>query len=824
MTLAGIVADLRFTLVQLRRSPAFTLTAVLTLAIGAGANTGIFSLLDGFLRPLPVPRAHEIVIIAADVPGDETGFRYKFSYPALVDYRNQNDVFSDVFAFDIRMAGLTANERTTLFTYQIVTGNFFAGLQLEPAIGRLFAAGEGEAPAGESLVVLGHGYWLARFGGDPNIVGAVVRVDGAPARIIGVAPAGFNGMVAGAEMQGYIPLGTLRREAGPNQFAERTIHSLTVAARLKPGVPIESAQAAVDVIARRLHAQYPASDTATSARVLPEPLARPIPLRFLTDLMPLVRTATLALAALVLLIACMNVANLLLVRASVRQREMAVRAALGSGRWRLVRLMLIESVVLAFAGTAIGLLLARWATMLFLGSINLAVDLPVALDFDYDWRMFAYATAITVLTGVATGILPGLRASRGPVNALLHEGGRGGSDGSGRQRLRRGLVVAQVAGSLVLLVVAGLFVRSLQEAERIDLGFEPRNLLTVRLDPRQIGYTSERSALFFDELERRLHALPGVEQVTTAFSSPMGYLFDACTLFPDDTVREADDPQNSVSCNSVGSGYFETMRIPLVRGRGFTPQDDDGSVRVAVVNETMARRQWPNQDPIGKRLRLERRGDSVWQVVGVVRDSKYIAAFETPLPHIYLPMAQNRSFMRVVFVRSALAPEALGTQMQREVHMLDAEMPIADLKTMNQLLEGGMGVLLFRWSAMQAGAMGLAGLVLAIVGVYGVVSYGASQRAREMAIRLALGADPRAVATLVLRQGSVLVTLGVVVGLLVAVLVTRIIGEFFFVVSPTDLPTFAAVAIALFAIALLACFLPAKRVMRMDPMAVLRRD
>jgi predicted permease len=824
MTLTGLAADVRVTLVQLRRSPAFTLTAVLTLAIGAGANTGIVSLLDGFLRPLPVPRPHEIVIIAADTPGDETGFRYRFSYPALADYRAQNDVFADVFAFDARLSGLTANGRTTLFTYQIVTGNFFSGLELEPVAGRLFAENEGEGPAGEVLIVLGHAYWLSRFGGDPAVVGTTVRIDGQPAQIIGVAPPGFHGMFAGAEMQGYAPIGALRRGTPtPDLFTDRTLRPLTLGARLKRGVSLASAQATVDVIARRLHAQYPLTDRETSARVLPEPLARPLPLRFLTDLMPLVRAATLALAALVLLIACMNVANLLLVRASVRQREIAVRSALGSGRWRLVRLMLIESVVLAAAGTAIGLVLARWATNLFLGSINLAVEIPVALEFDYDWRMFGYATVITVATGLVTGIVPALRAARGAVNPL-HEGGRSGSDSAGRQRLRRALVVAQVAGSLVLLIVAGLFVRSLQEAHRIDLGFDPEHLLTVRLDPRQLGYSEARSAEFYDQLERRLLALPGVDNVATAFTSPMGYIFDACVLIPDDTVRQPDDPQNSVSCNAVGSTYFDTMRIPLVRGRRFTTQDDDGSARVAIVNETMARRQWPGEDPIGKRLRLERRGDSVWEVVGVVRDSKYLAAFESPLPHIYLPIAQNAMFLRVVFVRSALAPEALGPQLEREIRALDAEMPIADLKSMAALLEGGMGVLLFRWGTMQAAAMGLAGLLLAIIGVYGVVSYSATQRAREMAIRMALGAEPRRVAALVLRQGSGLVAAGIACGLLVALLVTRAIAGFFFVVSATDAITFVAVTALLSVIAIVACYLPAKRVMRLDPMTVLRRD
>jgi predicted permease len=821
----SIGQDIRFALRQIRRGPGFAVSAVLTLALGIGANTGIFSLLNGYLRPLPVPHADRIVVLAAEMPGDETGFRFRFSYPALNDYRTETGVFSDVFAFDTRIAGLTANGRTTQFVYHAVTGNFFSGLRLAPLLGRTFMPGEGEHTGGEATVVLGYDFWQRRFGGDPDIVGTMVRLDGIPTRIIGIAPPGFYGLYQGADIEGYVPLGSLRGRAAQTGrlFSDRTLRYLTVTARLQPGVTVATAQGAVDVIARRLQHEYP-QERDVSARVLPEPLARPIPMRFLSELLPLIQGSMLGLAGLVLLIACMNVANLLLVRATVRQREMAMRAALGSSRGRLVRLLLVESLLLAFAGTAAGLLFARWATGLFVGNLNVAVDIPLNLDFHYDWRVFLYASLIAGIAGALMGLVPALRASRVQVTALLHDGGHGGSSGAGRHRLRSGMVIAQVAGSLVLLIVAGLCVRTTQRAQLVDLGFDPVRVLTVRIDPHQIGYDGPRATAFYDELDRRVRALPGVETAAMSFSVPMGYIQDGCLAAPEGQVADADEPRSDVGCNTVTPEYFDLMHIPIVNGRTFTPNDDVDSTHVVIVNETLARRLWPGEDPIGKRVVVPRFEGRVWEVAGVARDSKYLVVFEPQLPHLYFAMRQSPSFMRILYVRSAAPPEALAGLVQREIQTLDPEVPIADLKTLTQIVQGGMGFLLFRVGTMQAGAMGLLGLLLAVVGVYGVVSYGASQRTREMGIRIALGAEPAVVRGLVLRQGALLVTGGIASGLLVAAGVTRALSRFFFLVGSTDLLTFFGVTGLLGAIALVACYLPARRAMRVDPMVALRHE
>ena len=824
MSIGAIGEDVRFAVRQIRRSPGFAISAVLTLALGIGANTGIFSLLNGYLRPLPVPNADRIVVLASEMPGDDTGFRFGFSFPALKDYRAETSVFSDVFGFQTRIGGLTANGKTTQFLYHAVTGNLFSGLQLAPILGRALEGTEGEHDSDEPVVILAYQFWQRRFGGDPAVVGTVVRIDGTPARVIGVTPREFHGLYQGAEIEGFVPLGTLLgRSSRPNRlFTDRTFRTLTVVARLRPGVSVESAQAAVDVVAQRLQRTYPQEKDVT-ARVIPEPLARPVPMRFLSSLMPLLRGSLLGLATLVLLIACMNVANLLLVRGTVRQREMAMRAALGSGPARMIRLLLCESLLLAFAGMAAGLLLARWATGLFLGTIDIGSDLPLNLDFHYDWRVFLYAGAISGVTGLLMGIVPALRASRVDVRALLHDGGHG-TAGAGRQRLRSAMVVAQVAGSLVLLIVAGLCMRSLQRAQFVDLGFDATNIITARLDPHQIGYNVGRSIAFYDELERRLSGLPGVDAVSMSFSVPTGYIVDGAPVAKEGEVLGTEEPRSNVTCNTVTPSFFETLKIPIVHGRSFTAQDTDTAPLVVIVNETLARQLWPGEDPIGKRLVITRSEGRLWQVVGVARDSKYIAVFEGPLPHMYFAMKQSPFFMRVVYVRSPAPPEALKMLVGREIHALDADMPIADARPLREIVEGGIGFVLFHIGSVQAGAMGVLGLILAVVGVYGVVSYGASLRTREMGIRVALGASPAAVRGLVLRQGSVLVIVGIVVGLAIAAAVTRTLSTFFVLVGSLDILTFVAVTGLLGAIALVACYLPARRAMRVDPMTALRHE
>jgi len=820
-----VIRDFIFSCRHLARAPGFTVAAVLTLALGTGANTAIFSLINGFLRPLPVPNADQIVILAASTPGDETGFRYRFSLPALKDFREQATVFSDVFAFDIRLGGLGVDGRTTQFTYCVVTGNFFSGLGLKPAAGRFFEPGEGEAPGSDAITVLGHAYWMKRFGGDRNIVGSTVRLDGHAARVIGVAPEGFHGLIEGADMDGYVPLGAFAGLWRDDRFfTDRTMRPLTAAARLKSGVTVEASQTEVDLIARRLAESYPSTDGKVTVRVVPERQARPVPLPFMARIQPAIQALLFALGALVLLIACMNVVNLLLVRATVRQRELAVRASLGSSRARLIRLLLTESFVLAIVGAAIGLVMGQVAVQMLLGQIDLAGVLPFSFDAGVDWPVFLFALSTALATGVLIGVLPALRASRAKVTDLLHDGGRAGSAGGGRARLRSLLVVAQVAGSLVLLIVASVFVRNLRHAQAVNLGFDPDQMLIVRLDPHQIGYDLPRATTFYDELERRLSSMAGAESVSMAFTTPLSYIFGGYAILREGEVASTDAPPAPVGCNSVSSTYFDMMRLPIVRGRSFGPQDISTSKRVVIVNETLAARLWPGQDPIGKRFNVRNVPDGLWEVVGVASDSKYIAVFEDPLPYFYMPLTQNPSFLRVMQIRSSWPPETLAANVLREIAAIDPDMPVAEPKTMRQTIDGGLGFLLFRVGAMQAGALGILGLIVASVGVYGVLSYSASQRAREIGIRLALGASQTDVGRLILRQGAVLVLAGIGVGLAGAIAITQIIGKFLLLATATEPMPLAGVTVLLAAIALAACYVPAWRAMRTDPMTSLRHE
>ena len=826
--------DVRFAWRQLRRAPVFAISASLTLALGIAVNAGVFSLLNAMLRPLPVPDADQIVLIAAEFSSDDTGFRHQLSYPEIADYRTVTGAFSDVFGFYTRITGMSVPGRSgkaTQFVYHIVTGNFFSALRLDPAAGRFFSTGAGEHPGGEAVVVLGYGCWQRRFGGDPHIVGTIVRLDGQNVRVVGVAPRTFHGFTFGVDIDGYVPAGSLRGRSPQidHLFEDRSLRVFTAGARLRPGVSLATAQAATQVVSTRVQAQYPDLERGISARVLPERMARPEPGRSLADLLPLIYGSIFGLATLVLLLACMNIANLLLVRAAVRQREMALRVALGSGRTRVIRLLLAESALLAIAGMAAGLVLARWATTILEALFTPSFDVPVHLEFGYDWRVFAYASCIAIATAVITGIVPAMRASRADVSGLLHDGGYGASSGGGRQRLRSLLVIAQVAGSLVLLLIAGLCARNLQRARWIDPGFDPEQLVTVRLDPGQIGYDKARANAFYDDLERRLGTLPGVESVSTSHVVPLGFLILGCSITPEraatasigSTVSTA--AEHTYGCNEVGPGYFDTMRLPIVRGRAFSSGDRDGADPVVIVNETLAKRLWPDADPIDQRVVVTGSPRS-YRVIGVARDSKYIALFEHPLPFVYMALRQDPSFMRVAYVRSRVPPESLLPLVQHEIDALDPDIPIADLQTMRQMIDGSLGFLIFRMAAIQAAGMGLLGLVLAVVGVYGVVSYGASQRTREIGIRIALGAAPGRVVWLVLGHGVRLVMAGLAVGLVAAIIASRLMSTFFVLVAANDVLTFAVVTILLAATALTACYLPARRATRLDPIVTLRHE
>jgi predicted permease len=819
--LSDFAQDVRFAVRQFSKDAGANVVIVLTLALGVGANTAIFSIDNGFHRPLPVPAADRLVVLAAQPTGDENG-AFTFSYPALQDLRAQLPQFEDLFGSSVQLGGVEVGSRSRQFLYMAVTANYFKGLGLQPALGRLIQPVDGETNGAESVVVLGHAFWQKQFGGNPDVVGTQVRMSGRSARVLGVTPPEFHGTYFGADVEGYMLLSDLYRS--PNVFTDRTVHPLLVMGRLKPGTSLEQAQSAVATALTRIGQQHPATDRGMGVRVIREPFARPVPTATFTALGELLRIVLLSLSILVLLLACLNVVNILLVRAVARQREFAIRAALGSGKGRLIRQTLTESGLLAVLGTTAGLVAGQWANAAFTRSIDLAVDVPIVLDFGFDWRVFAYGLLAALITGTVIGLLPALLAAKTNAGAALQEGSRGDSGGPRRQRVRGTLAAAQVAGSLVVLVAAGLFVRSLRSAQAMDLGLDSTGVLNVRVVPEWAGYDEARSRDFFIELQRRLEALPGVTSVSQAFSVPLGYYFANGRVYIEGRAVDPSLQSPQVGLNYIDGAYFDTLKIPVVRGRAFTAMDDESAPMVTIVNQTMAQRFWPGQDPIGKRFRVGNDASPPMTIIGVARDGKYRSVTESPLPFAYRPLRQTYVGMRFFQLRASVPPETLGLPVQQQIQALDARVPYADLGTMRHSLDGLGGFLIFAIGARQAGALGLLGLVLAVIGVYGVVSYGAAMRRREIGIRMALGAEPLGVLRLVLRQGVAIVGIGVVAGIAGALALSRIIAGFLPLSSAADPLVFAGVTFATVAIALIACFIPARRAAQMAPIDALRQE
>jgi predicted permease len=601
---------------------------------------------------------------------------------------------------------------------------------------------------------------------------------------------------------------------------------LTVLGRLKPGVSVPQAQASLDVVAERLARQYPETDKGITARAIPERLARPAP--FVASFVPVIAGLFLALAGLVLLLACMNVANIFLARANARQREMAIRASLGAGRGRLVRQMLTESLLLAVLGTAAGVVIGQWAIG-GSGSVLHSVTSDSAghafrIDTSFDWKVFSYTLAAALFTGIFVGLWPALRAGRADVNRVLSAGGRSDSAGGGRQGFRGVLVIAQVAGSLMLLIVAGLLVRSVQRAEHMSLGFDPDHVLNVMIDPHQIGYDEARTKTFYRELERRARALPGVQSVSLSFTAPMGYPSHAGPIYVETHPLPSGRQPPVISFNSIEPTYFDTLRVPLLEGRRFTDADSESARAVAIVNRTMARKLWPGENPIGKRFSFQKAAGPFLEVVGVAGDGQYFFLSREPQPYFFVPLDQNYSSFRSLLLRSSVPPESLMTPIQDELRKLEPNLPIFDIRPSEQMLRGIEGFLLFRLAASLAAIMGALGLALAVMGVYGIVSFAVSGRTQEIGIRMALGAENRDILKLVARQGLRLVIVGLAVGLLTAWALTRTMASLLIGISATDPLTYAMVSMLLSAVALAACWIPARRALRVDPMVALRYE
>jgi predicted permease len=813
--------DVRYGVRALKTNPLFTFIAALTLALGIGANTAIFSIVNAYLfKPMPVKNPHEIVVVGVVDPSLD--IPHEMSYPTFEDIRDRSGVFADAFAYQNNAVNLGVDGQNERAFIELVSGNCFSMLGVEAIHGRMFSAEECAKPGTAPLVVLSYSYWQNRFGGDRSVIGKNITLCNQPFTIIGVAPESFNGVEPLIDVGMYVPLmmKPLLYPVSRVSFVNRSDSGYRLMGRLKPGSDLQQAKAALNVLAAQLNQEYPENYKNISLVVYPEQKARPH--MAFAAVMPTVGLSFMALVGLVLLIACANVANLILSRATTRSRELAIRSAMGATRFHVIRLLIVESLLLGIISGVAGVLLAMWGIDL-LGSVKFSVDFPLNFHIDPDWRVFTFSLLTALLTGIIAGLLPAFQSSRINLNESLKEGGRGGSESGKRQRLRSAFVVAQVAASFLLLICAGLFIRSLQESQNINLGFRTDNLLMFTVDLELEGYDKTRGQMFQKQLLERLRLTPQIREASSAGHTPLGYNNESVDVYTAEQSSKSNQDFTTVYYGKVAPDYFQTLGIPIVEGRSINDRDDEKSSPVAVVNEAMAQQWWQGQSAIGKQFRISRDGNPI-QVIGVSRNSKYIFLGEEPRPFIYLPVNQSYRSEVTFFLHTEGNPALLVGAVRQALRELDSKIAMYDVKTMNDHLSSGIAFKFVRLGATLAAVFGLVGLVLAIVGIYGVISYSVTQRTHEIGIRLALGAQASDVLKLILKQGMWLTFTGVALGLLVALLMTRALGGLLYGVSATDALTFVVVSLLLAGVALVACFVPARRAAKTDPMVALRYE
>jgi predicted permease len=800
-----LIQDLRIALRMLRKTPGFTAVAVLCLAVGIGANSIVFSLVDGlWTRPLPVSRQGELVYLFLAADRDPEG---ELSYPEYQDIRDHSKTLAGIAVTQRRGPTLTGDGFAETTMSNVVSEDYFTVLGVSAQLGRVFTARNKETGP---VVVMSHNLWMRRFGGDPGMVGKAVRL-GRAYTVIGIAPKGFRGVESWIDSDFWIPMSSW--DSNPTgESAQRGSHSFSAIGRLRPGVSVEQARAEFEGLARNLERAYPEFNKGRRGVLYSALEYRIRSGGYMAGIL-------LAVVALVLLIACANVANLLLARAGVRAREFGVRVAIGAGRSRLVRQLLTESAVIALLGAGAGLVLADSIIRILPAVLVPATEAHTQLDFRMDSRVLAFTLAVSVVTVLAFGLFPSLRASRPDVASVL-KGGPDRMPSARSIRPRSLLVIGQVAVSMILLTAAGLLIRTLIYSLHADLGFQRKDLLVANVEARG---NQARKHEFYRQMLERVRGLPGVRQATLAMRPPLwgseGGTAQGIAI-PGHPVQPG-ETNAPVKFNVVDPGYFRTVGIPLRRGRDFDERDNADAPKVAIVSETMARRFWLNEDPVGRFVHAGDDPDSVnRQIVGISGDARINSVQETPEPYFYLPYAQSNREWMMLLAETSGDPLRFGKQLRAEVAALDKRVPVLTISTLGLVIRANVHEQ--EQTALFVGILGAIGLFLAAIGLYGVISYATVQRTREIGIRMALGAQRQDALRLVLSEGMRLTVGGIALGIAGALAVTPMAANMLYGVSPRDPATISCVAVLMLAVALAASYFPARRATRIDPVTALR--
>jgi predicted permease len=829
--LADLMQDLRYGVRILAKHPGFTAVAVLALALGIGVNTAILSAVNGFvLRPLSVDKPEEL---AVPYWGRKTDTQVwgKFSYANYLDVREQNNSFSDLCAWSETSAGISSSEsrnsgdseRAEVVWGELVSGNYFDVMGVKPVLGRSFSPEEDRTPNAHPVTVISHTLWERRFDADPGVIGKTIYLNGQPFTVIGVMPESFLGSAFYLRKAFWVPLMMAQKFGRRAEWqTDRSYALFNLYGRLKPGLTMAQAENDLTLVADNLGKLYPKENGDTKIQLTTELDGR------YTGATKIIRYGgflALCVAGLVLLLACANVANLMLARAVTRAREIGIRLAIGASRGRIVRQLLTESLLLALLGGVLGWALAYWGSGVMLASFP-PVPYPISLDFSPDTYVLKWTLVVSLLTGMVFGVAPALLASRTDLVNIIKGGLTGQSHKRRRWNLRGALVVAQVTISIVVLICAGLFIRSLRQVHQTDPGFQTENLVTMMINPRLLAYDEqETTRRFFPELLRRIEAQPGVRRAAMIDEMPLAV--GHTTRGPIVKEGEIDPPPNqgvNSDCSFVTPKYFDTLRIPLVQGRDFTDRDDADAPAVVIVNQEFARRLYGGeQNAVGKRFRLAQ-GTPLMEIIGIAKDGRYRSLYEDRQLYVFLPVYQHPRTGVTVLISAQAGGDlkAVVDSARRELAQVDARLPVYGVMIGEENLS--MAYWGPRVAAGMATMFGALALVLATMGLYSVMTYAVSQRTREIGIRMALGAQVRDVLRLIVSQGMRMVLIGIVLGMAGAFALTRVLASFLLGVGATDLVTFFGVALLLVAVALLACYIPARRAARVDPLVVLRHE